>query len=580
MDIYLHQKNNEIGNLEKSTQHLLSVFHSSSKAGLHLFPELFLGGYPLQDICLQRPFVSRYIQCLNKLQEDVPKDTKQYVLFGGLEYKFNSQSEIAHIYNCIYKLDCKGLKSVYRKRLLPNYDIFDEKKYFSPGTTNSFINIGGKVFCLFVCEDMWHSSRHEADPVFSAIEESKSKKMRVDGVINLSASPFHIGKQATRVRRCFEISKLFDAPFFYVNQIGLNDEILFDGQSFIACNGEKVVQAESFVEEVLTHTLSTNPAQRTNCEIKTFNVENTWEALFQANIDKKTRKLRQLGQSDLKEIVMAQTFALNEYARKTGMNGFLVALSGGIDSALVLAMASLASKASGLPLEAIYMPSQYNSQMSYDLSNEMCHKIGIKLKVINLKFIHQTIKMTFEDGTGIELKGVADENIQSRLRGSLIFARSNQTGAMVLNTSNKSELSVGYSTLYGDSVGALSILGDLYKTEVYQLAGFINENFDNPIPTGIISRPPTAELRDGQKDEDNLPPYEVLDLILEGLLSYQFSIEDLTNLGLSKQDLESVINLYTKAEFKRYQFCPIVKLKSKSFGFGYRNPILKNLSMS
>ena len=200
------------------------------------------------------------------------------------------------------------------------------------------------------------------------------------------------------------------------------------------------------------------------------------------------------------------------------------------------------------------MPSQFNSQLSYELSNQMCKNLGIKLKVINLKFIHQTIKMTFKDGIGEELVGLSDENIQSRLRGNLIYARSNQTGAMVLNTSNKSELSVGYSTLYGDSVGAISILGDLYKTEVYQLASFINNHFNNIIPEEIITRPPSAELREDQKDEDSLPPYDRLDLILECLLSYQYSLDEITELNISPEELKKVYHLFNRASLSVFSF--------------------------
>ena len=578
MNIYLHQKNNNIGNLKSAVETLTATYKQQDQVGLHLFPELFLGGYPLQDVCLQRPFVQGYQSRLDQLKKIISPNSKQNILFGGLEYEFTNQNEIAHIYNCIYHLSKDGCRSVYRKQLLPNYDIYDEKKYFSPGKQSCFLEIDGFKLGLFICEDMWHSSAHNIDPIKKAFVELSTDDQKLDAIINLSASPFHISKQSTRVSRAKEIASAFQAPFIYVNQIGLNDEILFDGHSFIF-DGKNLISGPEYREATIQFELKVKD-QDTNHEMDhpPSEVENTWENLFRARIDKAHKKFETLTESELKEIVMSQTFALNEYAAKTNMKSFLVALSGGIDSAVVLAVAYLASKASGLPVEAVYMPSQFNSQLSYELSNQMCQNLGIKLRVINLKFIHQTLKMTFKDGIGEELVGLADENIQSRLRGCLIYARSNQTGAMVLNTSNKSELSVGYSTLYGDSVGAISILGDLYKTEVYQLASFINTHFDKIIPEKIINRPPSAELREDQKDEDSLPPYDRLDLILECLLSYQYSLDDIIGLNISPEELRRVYNLFNRAEFKRYQFCPIVKLKSKSYGFGYRNPILKNLT--
>ena len=580
MNIYLHQKNNNIGNLEASTKTIIQTIQNKDQIGLHLFSELYLGGYPLQDLCLQKPFRKKYQNCLIELKKNFACDSSQTVLFGGLDYDNNEKDEIINIYNCVYLLDHNGLKNIYRKQLLPNYDIYDEKKYFSPGKKNCFIEINNHLFLVLICEDMWHSTAHEIDPVQSALKEYRENYLingkPLGGVINLSASPFHINKQEKRICRGKDISSMFDAPFFYVNQVGLNDEILFDGQSFIIGQSE-LIKAKRFMDQNLVYSISDHSNSIATDDVNISNkVENTWETLFDARIDSETKRLKQLKDEELEEILSGLTFALNEYANKTNMSSFLVAMSGGIDSAVALAVSYLASKASKFSIEAVYMPSQFNSNLSYELSNEMCKKIGIKLKVINLKFIHQTIKMTYKDGIGQELSGLADENIQSRLRGNLIYARSNQSNAMVVNTSNKSELSVGYSTLYGDSVGTISVLGDLYKTEVYRLADFINKHFNNIIPDGIIKRAPSAELREDQRDDDNLPPYDRLDLILECLLSYQFSYNDIEKLNISRDEIDQVVKLFNRSEFKRKQFCPIIKLKPKSFGFGYRNPILKN----
>jgi NAD+ synthase (glutamine-hydrolysing) len=268
------------------------------------------------------------------------------------------------------------------------------------------------------------------------------------------------------------------------------------------------------------------------------------------------------------------TFGIQEYANKCGFNKFLVALSGGIDSALVTAIVRLSLR-EGQSIEAVYMPGLYSAEDSYNWSLELCKNLGIPFKVQPIKFLHRTICNDFKQNFSEELSGLSDENIQSRLRGALIYARSNQTGAMVLNTSNKSEIAVGYSTLYGDSVGALSVLGDLYKSEVFALSNYINTIHKNLIPEGIITRPPSAELRENQKDSQSLPPYERLDAMLEGILSYRLGLKELQGSGFLRDELEKVYGLYTKSEYKRKQFCPIVKVRAKSFGFGYRIPICK-----
>jgi NAD+ synthase (glutamine-hydrolysing) len=252
-----------------------------------------------------------------------------------------------------------------------------------------------------------------------------------------------------------------------------------------------------------------------------------------------------------------------------------VALSGGLDSSLVLTIVKM-SLLPGQEVEAIYMPGNYSSPISWDLSSKLCLKLGVRLNSLPIKFLHSTIKMNFQGTFTESFEGLTDENVQSRLRGLLLYTRSNQTGAMVVNTSNKSEIAVGYSTQYGDSVGAISLLGDVYKTEAYRLAEWINHKFGAVIPDGIIQRPPSAELRADQKDQDSLPPYERLDAILEGILSFRYTYKDLLTQGFSEEEVKKVFELYYKSEYKRRQFCPIIKIKSKSFGFGYRVPLTKN----
>jgi NAD+ synthase (glutamine-hydrolysing) len=544
--------------------------------GLHLFPELYLTGYPLQDLVLQRGFVEAYLEHQDKLDTWAKEQKGDWrALMGGLFYELDGKVP-KKIQNVIYEvIPGVGLKKLYTKRLLPNYDIFDEQKYFSAGKSNCFYELNGETFGLQICEDMWHSSFHEVDPCELMLLEVREKNLKLSAVINLSASPYEAAKKSKRLKRARNISLLFGCPFIYVNRVGGEDEILFDGTSFVMDGIELINELATFKAQDLTlqiESLSKNYADKPD-----FHPENTWEGLFSPRINRTTKPavLKSWNEEECLEVMQALQFGLQEYASKSGFKKFLVALSGGMDSSLVLALTKLSLKA-GQEVEAIYMPSIYSAPLSTQLSEDMCRRLGVKLSYLPIKFLHSAVKNAFTQTFSEPFQGLTDENVQSRLRGTLLYTRSNQTGAMVINTSNKSELAVGYSTQYGDSVGAISLLGDLYKTEVYQLARFVNKHFGNQIPEGIIDRGPSAELRENQLDQDSLPPYSRLDTILEGILSYRLGKADLMELGFSENEVTKVLQLYLKSEYKRAQFCPILKVKAKSFGFGYRIPMSKN----
>lgn len=574
--LILHQTHHTLADFD-------AIFESSVNFlkgdGLHLFPELFLTGYPLNDLVLQRPFIDSYQEHLNDLTVWAKKQSGKWrALMGGLDYQMETNGVPTKIYNVIYEvIPGEGIKKIYTKRLLPNYDIFDEQKYFSKGSENTFYQFNGKTFGLLICEDMWPSSFHDMDPCELMLKEAKEKNLSLDGVINLSASPYDVSKKQKRLNRAKAISLDFSCPFFYLNRVGGEDEILFDGTSFVMAGPKLVTLLKSFEadsKEVILEEIKGDYQEKV---VKL--PENTWEGLFAPRLDRtqKMLALQGLNDEECKSVLEALIFGLQEYATKSGFKKFLVALSGGMDSALVLAIVKLGLKP-GQELEAIYMPSQFSSPVSTQLSEEMCRKLNIPLSYFPIKFLHSAVKNAFTQTFPEPFLGLTDENVQSRLRGTLLYTRSNQTGAVVINTSNKSELAVGYSTQYGDSVGALSLLGDLYKSEVYQLAEYINKTFNNPIPKGIITRGPSAELRDNQLDQDSLPPYERLDPILEGILSYRLGKKELLELGHNEAEVTKVLHLYLKSEYKRRQFCPILKIKAKSFGFGYRIPMSKNLS--
>ncbi|PIK15344.1 NAD+ synthase [Halobacteriovorax sp. JY17] len=576
MQINIHQTHHTIGDFDAIFTYLKNITENNKNSSeLHVFPELFLTGYPLQDLCLQRSFIERYEDLLKKVNA-LQDSSSPTLLIGGLDYEMDEDGIPFKIKNVIFEFGPKGLRPIYTKKLLPNYDIFDEQKYFSAGSENCIYQFEDKSFGLLICEDMWMSSMHSTDPVKELFEEVENSKIKLDGVINLSASPFYLGKDKTRLIRSSEISKLFGCPFIYTNRVGGEDEILFDGSSFVV-NGAKVThRAKFYQQDILNYILEDFDGER-DLEKALNDKVNSWESLFKANIirnDNGDYRLPELSDEDCEEVLQSIRFGIQEYAKKSGFNKFDVALSGGIDSALVLAIMKL-SLLEDQNLEAIFMPGFFSATMSYDLSFEMCKKIGVKLSTFPIKFAHSSLRNQYNDVFKDPMEGLCDENIQSRLRGAILYARSNQRNSMVLNTSNKSELSVGYSTLYGDSVGAISPLGDLYKTEVFALSKYINKKYGNIIPEGIISRPPSAELREDQEDSHSLPEYDVLDTILEGLLSYRLGTKDLIEMGLDSEEVSKVFNLYSRSEYKRKQFCPIIKIKAKSFGTGYRIPICK-----
>lgn len=571
MKIYLHQTHHQIADFDNIIKHLESI----SESGIHIFPELSLTGYPLQDICLQKSFIESYQKHLVNIEKVSKKlNRNQVCLLGGIKYQLSDAGIPIEIRNVIYQLDHNGLKDIYTKQLLPNYDIFDEQKYFTPGQETAIFKVNDLNIGLLICEDMWSSSFHHKDPVKDLKEVVLKQSIRLDAVINLSASPYCVGKFEKRLQRAKYISNLFETPYIYVNRVGAEDEILFDGQSFI-CDGKDIlVRGKIFEKDLISVSLDDFEYKYTKSKAEP--KENTWENLFSArlNIDGDLPLVTTWSDEQCQEVLKALSFGFQDYAKKCGFQNFTIALSGGMDSALVLTILRLAL-IEGQYLEAIYMPSIHSSPISYELSAVLCKNLGIPLHSLPIKFLHSTTKNLFGQSFSQKFEGLTDENIQSRLRGTLVYTRSNQINSMVVNTSNKSELAVGYSTQYGDSVGAISLLGDLYKSQVYHLAQYINKVNKGIIPEGIIDRPPTAELRPDQVDSQTLPPYDRLDAILEGILSYRLSASDLIEKGFNPEEVNKVFHLYRRSEYKRYQFCPIIKISSKSFGFGYRIPISK-----
>ena len=579
MQINLHQTHHEIADFEALFKSI-STIYLTKQPGLHLFPELFLTGYPLQDLVLKKTFIDDYLQFLEDLShwsKSLPKpENPQAFLMGGLKYEFDTIGLPDEIENVMYQLTPgQPLKCVYTKQILPNYDIYEEKKYFTTKRESVIFKFSDKNIALTICEDMWFSHLHDHDPIEDLKEKIEIENLNLDLIVNISASPFHLGKLDTRINRALAISQYLKSPFIYVNRVGAEDEILFDGQSFMVDGNTVVKQAALFKAESLAFELppfkKPEPVQK-----RAFTYQaSSWSTLFQTRLSADTLSLTKLSDEDCLEILEGLKLGIVDYCRKNNIKKFSIALSGGMDSSLVLTILKLIKDQYPIEIEAIFMPGLFSSSLSFDLSYDLCRNLGIKLTSMPIKFIHSTIKTLYRDNFSRDLAGLADENIQSRLRGTLIYLRSNDMGSVVLNTSNKSEIAVGYSTQYGDSVGALSVLGDLYKSEVCELALYINKTYGQLIPPDVISRPPSAELRENQEDAQSLPPYDRLDPLLEAFLSGRFGVNDLIKKGHQKIEVLKVYQLLMNSEYKRRQFCPIIKVKPKSFGFGYRVPISK-----
>jgi NAD+ synthase (glutamine-hydrolysing) len=576
MRIILHQTHQTLCDFEAIFDYIRSALKSSDDA-LHIFPENFLCGYPIQDLCLQRSFVISYLEHLDKISKwassALTGKHNLHALMGGLSYEVGPDHLPQRIEAAIFHLrPGTELKKVYAKRLLPNYDIFDERKYFTPGKKQTVLDLGGTHAALMICEDMWTNASYDIDPV----TELKKSGEKIDFVINISASPWHLGKHEKRAARALEIANVLKTPFIYVNRVGGEDEILFDGQSFVH-DGNKITAMGKFLQEdVLDTTVPAFvPASKNNVNAPP---QSAWEDLFAPRLDFPEGgipSLKNWTDKECEEVLFALGFGLQEYATKCGFSRFLVALSGGMDSSLVLAIIRHCLR-SGQRVEAIYMPGLYSAPLSSDMATKLCANLKVPLHVLPIKFIHSACRNQIRDCMETNIEGLADENIQSRLRSVLLYAVANQQNSLVINTSNKSEIAVGYSTQYGDSVGGIGLLGDLYKTEVYHLAGYLDKIRPGLIPQDIIMRPPSAELRANQKDTDSLPPYRTLDAILEGMLSFRLSASELIESGFLEKDVRKVFLLHQNSEFKRKQFCPIIKIKAKSFGFGHRVPVAKN----
>ena len=542
MKIALAQINPTVGDFDGNTRKILEFTDRAVQGGanLVLFPELAACGYPPADLLEKPAFVARAGQVIEEVAAKTA-DSKIAIVCGYVTSAHHGTGK--HVMNSAALVRNGRIEFVQSKMLLPFYDVFDEQRYFAPAHRQRLFNLGGEHIALSICEDAWNDKSfwenrlYNIDPVEELMHSGGSI------VLNISASPYWHGKRRTRREMLAAIARHHCAPVVMVNQVGGNDSLIFDGSSLaLGRNGEVIAQASSFEEDLIfvdTQTATGDIRSETNGES---------EAIFRALV---------LGTRD--------------YVQKCGFSRVLIALSGGIDSALV---AAIAIEALGKEnLLALGMPSPYSSQGSIDDSRHLAENLGIRFEVLSINTLFEEYNRVLAP-LFVGLKpDITEENIQSRIRGSLLMAASNKFNALVLTTGNKSEMATGYCTLYGDMVGALAVIGDLLKTHVYDLCRYINREREI-IPNAILEKPPSAELRPGQKDTDSLPPYEILDPILEAYVERYETPEAIAKArGIDLELVRRIVRLVERSEYKRQQAAPVLKVTAKAFGMGRRFPI-------
>jgi len=539
--IALAQINPTVGDFTGNLEKIIAASRRAAAQGARLtvFSELVLCGYPPADFLEKPSFLARCRAAVDELAA-ATRDLQTAVLVGvALPAEGESGKPAV---NAAVLLDGGRLLLEQHKRLLPFYDVFDEQRYFAPSRPQQVVELDGLRLAITICEDAWNDKSFWPRRLYAAdpIEELMRQQPAV--LINLSSSPFWHSKRALRRQMLAAIARRNGVPVLLVNQVGGNDSLIFDGSSLaLNAQGELIAQAASFEEDLVL-------VDPFDAPVVSGPADDDTEAAYRALV---------LGTRD--------------YVRKCGFRKVLVALSGGIDSALVACIAAEALGAENVL--GIGMPSPYSSPGSIDDSRQLAANLGIRFELIGISGLFQEFTYALEPLFAGTQPDTTEENIQSRIRGNLLMALSNKFSALVLTTGNKSEMAVGYCTLYGDMVGALAVIGDLVKTRVYQVCRWLNRSGE-VIPRAILEKPPSAELRPDQKDTDSLPPYEILDPILEAYVERYETPEEVAQANdFALETVQQVVRLVERAEYKRQQAAPVLKVTSKSFGMGRRFPI-------
>ena len=540
MKIALAQVNPTVGDFTGNAdklRHNISLAQSRG-ADLVVFPELVVCGYPPRDLVE----VPAFVACSREVLEELAAEFPTMAIIAGLPTPAGSETG-KHVMNSAALLRDGHISFIQSKRLLPTYDVFDEMRNFAPAAAQSLFTLGGQPIALTICEDAWNDKAFWSRRLYGS--DPVEDLVRAGGrlVINISASPFHVGKPTLRQAMLASIARQHRVPVILVNQVGGNDSLVFDGSS-LALNpeGEVIAQARSFEEDLI---LVDTGSMTGDMHDQLSGVEASAYA--------------------------ALVLGTRDYVRKCGFQKVVVGLSGGIDSALTAAVAVDALGADHVT--GISMPSEYSSEGSIADARELAKNLGICFEVVEIGRIFDSYRAALAPVFKGLAEDVTEENLQARARGAILMAVANKYGALVLTTGNKSELGVGYCTLYGDMVGGLAVISDVPKTLVYRLALYVNSR-RNVIPEASITKPPSAELRPDQKDSDSLPPYDVLDRILDEYVGNLKSAEEIVFLtGFDLEVVRLVIRLIDRSEYKRQQAAPGIRISTKAFGIGRRFPI-------
>jgi NAD+ synthetase len=536
MRVGFAQINTTVGALKQNFDKILDAYTKAVAGGaeLVLTPELALTGYPPQDLVFKSRFVPETWEGVLNLHRQVGPVP---LLVGYVDFN-PSETGKPFVNACAVLQQGEPIRKVFKTRL-PTYDVFDEARYFEPANHQEPIELCGHRVGITICEDIWTEEflkrdLYHQDPVANLVSQG------ADVIVNLSSSPFHVGKADLRIRMVSELATKFKIPFYYCNAIGGNDELIFDGNSFVIdASGQTVAHLAAFEEEVSVHT-----------------------AVCPGN-----QFVEQLPEE---EIYGALVLGVRDYFLKCGFKTAVLGLSGGIDSAVTAVIAADALGSENVT--TISMPSQYSSQGSLDDAEALAKNLGIRRHVLAIKEPFEVLKGQFKEIFAGKREDTTEENMQSRLRGLILMALSNKFGHLLLTTGNKSELSVGYCTIYGDMCGGLAVISDVPKTMIYRLAKWINREREI-IPLSSITKAPSAELKLNQTDQDTLPPYEILDAVLQLYVEEQLSPEDIIEKGYPAETVRWIQRHVDSNEYKRRQAAPGLKVTSLAFGIGWRMPI-------